>query len=124
MADNSSPTEPDDGRLTRRYESRAKAVVVQMRTEHPALLHNVSVTGLGLSLEVELDLDEQVKVRLINEVQRFEKEVRGKVRRVSATSDGRFFCGVELYTRLTPLDISHARTNIVSHPDHKGPLWV
>ena len=128
MAEQQPPEESQESRFTRRYESRAKAVVIretdQMRTGIPATLHNVSAGGLGLSLDLELELNEQLKVRIANEIQRFEKEVRGRVRRVSPTSDGRFFCGIELYTRLTPLDISLARTNIAAHPDHDGPLWV
>jgi hypothetical protein len=87
-------------------------------------LHNVSVGGLGFCIETELDEGEHIKIRLINQIQRFEKEVRGKVRRVSPTQEGTFFCGVELYTRLTPLDITLVRTNIVAHPDNDGPLWV
>lgn len=126
--DSSRDESSDDGRFTQRYKSHATAVIVretdQMRTGIPATLHNVSVGGVGFSIETELEIDEQIKIRLVNQIQRFEKEVRGKVRRVSPTKEGTFFCGVELYTRLTPLDITLVRTNIVAHPDNDGPLWI
>ena len=127
MTDSTPSEESPEDRFTRRYTSRASAVVVresdQMRTGIPATLHNVPTGGLGLTIETELQLGEQIKVRLSNEIQRFKKEVRGKVRRVTPTDEAAFYCGIELYTRLTPLEVSYAKTSIVSHPDSDGPLW-
>ena len=75
-------------------------------------------------IETELQLGEQIKIRLSNEIQKFKKEVRGTVRRVTPTDEGAFYCGVELNTRLTPLEVSFARISIVDHPENDGPLWV
>ena len=112
MTDSTPSEESPEDRFTRRYTSRASAVVVresdQMRTGIPATLHNVSTGGLGLTIETELQLGEQIKVRLSNEIQRFKKEVRGTVRRVTPTDEAAFFCGIELFTRLTPLEVSYA----------------
>ena len=46
------------------------------------------------------------------------------VRRVSPTDEATFFCGVELATRLTPLEVSYASKNVIAHPDSDGPLWI
>jgi hypothetical protein len=128
MTDSKRHDESQDDRFTRRYTSRANAVVVRetdhMRTGIPATLHNVSTGGLALSIETELQLGEQIKIRLSNEIQRFNKEVRGTVRRVSPTDEATFFCGVELATRLTPLEVSYASKNVIAHPDSDGPLWM
>ena len=128
MTDESPTDEGNEKRLTPRYQSTSRAVVVResdkMRTGFSVTLHNISVGGVGFCSAVELDVGEDLKLRIVNEVQRIEREVRGKVRRVSAVDGGDFFCGVELYTRLTPLDVSLLRTNIAAHPDHDGPLWI
>ena len=126
MTGHLSPVEPDNNRVTRRYASQATAVVVRendlMQTGIPAVLDDVSIDGLSFTIDTELKAGEQIKVRLKNEIQRFEKEVRGIVRRVAATDDGRFCCGVELQTRLTPLELSAARAGICPLDD--GPVWM
>lgn len=119
--------ESEQKRYTQRYRSRAVALVIRetdkMRTGIAAELIDVSAGGLRVLLETELNVGEQLKVRLKNEIERFEKEVRGIVRRATPTEDGRFDCGVELYTRLTPLEVSLARVNTDSDVDD-GPKWV
>ena len=126
MTGHPSPLEPDNKRFTRRYASQATAVVVRecdlMRNGIPALLEDVSNSGLSFTIDTELKAGEQMKIRLKNEIQRFDKEVRGIVRRVAPTEDGKFFCGVELQTRLTPLEVSAARASICPLGD--DPVWM
>ena len=65
----------------------------------------------------ELQIGEQIKVRLENVIQRFEKEVRGVVRHSLACQDNEHCYGVELYTRLTPLEVSLVRAYVMPEPE-------
>ena len=114
-------------RLMIRYPSLARALVVRetdmMRCGFDATLRNLSAGGLGLRLRVPLDPGEQVKVVVRNQIQRIEKEVRGIVRHV--TPDGEdFLVGVELCSRLTPLEVGLLRMGLPTDPHGSGPTWV
>lgn len=99
-----------------RYPVKGSALVLRdsdvMRVGCEANLVNVSIGGLGLDSPIPLNLNEQVKILVTNAVQRITKEVRGVVRHVTPAGDGRYRVGVELYGRLTPLEVSLLRMGL------------
>ena len=99
-----------------RYPSNAGAVIIRetdfMRLGTDARVRNVSLGGLGLDSEEPLELNEQVKIQLRNDIQRFQKEVRGVVRHVTYMEDGVVRIGIELMLRLTPLEVGLLRMGI------------
>lgn len=119
----------DDRRGNTRYRARAKATIYRdtdaMRTGSPADTHDISVGGLGLLMkESPPDLDEVIKIRLVNEIQRFDREVRGYVRHVTKTDDDFYRIGVELLTRLTPLEVSLLRLTCDTGLGNNDSGWV
>lgn len=127
MSDESQPRRRPERRFMIRYPSKAGAVVVRdsdmMRIGLEGSLKDVSVGGIGLLMDEPLQINEQVKIRLHNEVQRFEKEVRGIVRHATAREDGRYHNGVELLLRLTPLEVSLLRMGMAGESS-QGPQWM
>ena len=111
-----------------RYPSTGGATVVRdtdkMRSGLEAALHDVSTTGVGIHMEAMLEIGEQVKLRLRNDVQRFEKEVRGTVRHCTPIAGNRNLVGIELLTRLTPLEVSLLRMGIAGEPGDAKPRWI
>jgi hypothetical protein len=89
-----------------------------------AVLLDVSTAFLSLRTQGSFALDEQVKIRLRNVVQRFEKEARGTVRKAEPTDDGSTIVGIDLLTRLSPLEVSLLKMGIVSHQSGSGSKWV
>jgi PilZ domain len=122
-----SPPEASERRRTVRLRSRSRAIVLRdtdaMRTGLEGALLDVSVEGLGFAIDEPLEPGEHIKVRVRNEVQRFEREVRGIVRRVRADEDGAWLIGVELRSRLTPLDVSLLRTGLLDTGGDPS-VWV
>lgn len=119
----------DDRRGSTRYPARAKAMIYRdsdaMRTGSPASTNDISVSGLGLLMkESPPDLDEVIKIRLTNEIQRFDREVRGYVRHVTKTDDDVYRIGVELLTRLTPLEVSLLRLSCTAGLGDNESSWV
>src|SRR5262245_17614892 len=98
-----------DRHIRLRHLGRAEAVILRdcdtMRIGLRADLHTVNASALGIISLVPLTVGEQIKVRLRNEVQRFAVELRGAVRRLEPTEDGRYLVAIELYTRLMPLEV-------------------
>ena len=111
MARDENSADGTDSRFVKRRRSNSHVRVLRatdlMRTGIDGGLVNLSTAGLGLVLDVELDLNEDVDLEIVNEIQRFRKKARGVVRHVDEQSDGSWSIGVELYTRLTPYDVSH-----------------
>jgi hypothetical protein len=70
-----------------------------------------------------LQVDEQLKIRLKNVVQRCEKEVRGVVRKATRGADGTMTIEIDLFTRLTPIEVSMLRMG-VARDENAGPRWV
>lgn len=97
-------------RFLMRYPSKAGARVIRdtdlMRNGIDGKLKDLSSAGLGILLTVPLEVNEQIKVELHNDVQRIAKEVRGVIRHVTLQDDELYHIGVELFTRLTPLEVS------------------
>lgn len=113
------PPDLPERRLMVRYPSTAGATVLRdsdaMRVGTEAKLHDVSIGGIGLTLKTDIPgIGEQIKVRLVNQIQRIEKEVRGVVRHVTPRDDGTFQIGLELYVRLTPLEVSLLKMSLPS----------
>jgi hypothetical protein len=117
----------DNRRRTMRLRSKSRVVVIRdtdaMRNGAEGALLDVSCEGLGFALDVPLEAGEQIKIRVRNEIQRFEKEVRGIVRRVTADEGGGHLIGVELRARLTPLDVSMLRSGLLNTLG-EGAVWV
>ncbi len=112
MPDESQPTDRPEGerRLIPRFPSRSIAVVLRdsdlMRLGITGRVIDISVVGVGIVLPEPLEVGEQIKMRLKNEIQRFERETRGFVRHVTPRDDGTFQIGVSLQLRLTPFEVS------------------
>lgn len=96
----------------------------KMRTGIQATLASVAVAAIELRTPTQLDMDEQIKIQLENIVQRFKREVRGAVRSVSANQSGEFEYRVELFTRLTPLDVSLLKMGLRTDSEPGGTKWV
>ena len=108
----------DNRRRNVRLRSKSRVVVVRdtdmMRNGVQGSLLDVSCDGLGFVIDEPLEIGEQIKIRVRNDIQRFEKEIRGIVRRVIVDEEGGYQIGVELRCRLTPLDVSMLRSGLLS----------
>ena len=124
---NAEPPEASSARVhgrTPRSPGEPRAAIYRdgdvMRWGIEGDLDDVSISAIGKILDDPMDLGEQIKVTLINDLQKVRKEVRGVVRQVTRLDDGRHQIDVELFTRLTPLEISllkmglHRRKNDTS----------
>jgi hypothetical protein len=95
-----------------------------MRGGCDALLTELA-TGLALlQVRTELELNEQLKIRLQNIVQKCEKDLRGVVRKSERLVNGAIAIEVELFTRLTPLEVSMLKMGIASPDADTAPKWV
>lgn len=134
--ENRRATEVGERRFLVRYPSRCQAIVERdtdaMRIGIEARIADVTATGIGLSMREPLQVDETVKLQLRNEIQRFSREVRGTVRHVTllpnpdpdSEAPGEYRVGIELITRLTPLEVSLLRMGIGSQSDGDRPRWI
>jgi hypothetical protein len=68
-------------------------------------------------------VDEQVKIQVQNPVQRIEKEVRGIVRHATRQDDGQWYVGLELLSRLTPLEVGMLRMGLKRDADEEA-VWM
>lgn len=96
-----------------------------MRSGSDALLLDISTGFLTLRSPGKFAPDDQIKIRLRNDVQRCQKETRGTIRTVDTSEDGSSTFVVELFTRLTPLEVSMLKMG-VGLPDvgESGSKWV
>ncbi len=126
--ENDQPKKPSDRRIKTRHAGNAAALVVRdddiMRTGINGDLYDVSATGVGLTLEAEVNLTEQVRITLNNPVQRIQKETRGTVRHVSQHQDGTWRVGIELATRLTPLEVNLLKMGIEPSSREDSSEWI
>jgi hypothetical protein len=117
-----------DRRYHLRHLGRAETIILRdcdvMRVGLRVGLQTVCASALGIISPVALKVGEQIKVRLHNEVQRFHTEMRGAVRRQEATEDGRFLAGIELFSRLMPLDVMMLRRAGIDDVTYSGKIWV
>ena len=130
MADESSDTPKPEPKRSIGYSSLgARALVIRetdaMRDGIRGLLREVSMAKLVVGLPQELPVGEQINLRLRNLVQRFRKEARGVVRQAEPDKDraDEYLIEIELFTRLTPLEVSLLRMGI-REDTQRGPRWV
>jgi hypothetical protein len=117
---------PDDPRRPPKASSTALIVREsdKMRTGTDAAVLDISMSSLLLSTRGPFTVDEQIKIRLRNVVQRFEKEARGVVRKVDANADGSTTLTLELLTRLSALEVSLLKMGIATGEPGSGSKWV
>ena len=112
-------------RRTTRSPGAPKAAIYRdddvMRWGIEGDLAEVSISGIVMILDDPMTVGEQIKVTLINDLQKVRKEVRGVVRQVTARDDSRHQIDVELFTRLTPLEMSLLKMGL--NRRKAGPKW-
>ena len=116
-------------RVSQRRLSKASARLIRetdaMRDGFIVRLADISMTGISIVTNVALEVDEHVKLELSNPVQRVEKQTRGVVRHVTPRDDGKFAVGLELATRLSPLEVSLFKMGIPDgSQDDGGKIWM
>jgi hypothetical protein len=109
-------------------KASSTAVVIReadrMRTGIEAAVLDVATGTLTLLTHGQFAVDEQIKIRLKNVVQRFAKETRGLVRKVTANGDGPTTLSVELLSRLSALEVSLVKMGIASSQEGSTSKWV
>ena len=130
MADESSEAPKPEPRRALGYSSLgARALVIRetdaMRDGIRGLLREVSMARLVVGLPQALPAGEQINLRLRNLVQRFRKEARGIVRLAEPDKEraDEYLIEVELFTRLTPLEVSLLRMGIRDNTQRE-PRWM
>lgn len=117
-----------DRRKHQRRPGKADVQVVResdaLRKGIPAGLVDVSVGGVGLLTQEQYTQGERVSVRLKNEIQRYCREIRGVVRWVQDAEPGMFRVGIELGTRLSPLDLMGMAALPTSHESTGNKVWM
>ena len=115
-------------RLWLRHLGRAETIIVRdddvMRIGMRVGLQTISASGLGIVSPVPLRVGEQLKIKLCNEIQRFVANMRGAVRRIEPIGDGNFLAGIELFSRLMPLDVMMLRRAGLADVTCTGKIWV
>jgi len=126
--DASGDVQGDERRSTPRRRGSASALIIResdvMRFGVKGELRDVSATGLGLVMESPLEPNEQIKIQLTNVIQRVEKEVRGAVRHSTLQEDGTYHVGIELSSRLTPLEVSLLAMGVPTDSQDGQKTWV
>ena len=111
-----------------RHLGKAETIILRdadvMRLGLQVGLQTISTGTLGIVSPIPMRIGEQIKVRLRNDIQRFSTELRGAVRRLEPTADGRFVVGIELFSRLMPLDVMMLRRAGVADVSFTGKIWV
>jgi hypothetical protein len=108
--------------------SNAAAVVTResdvMRSGIEGKLKDVSLGGVGVLLQTPPEVNETVHLILRNDIQKIQKETRGTVRHVTPHGQGVYHVGIELFNRLTPLEVSLLRMGLSHESQAEGPTWV
>lgn len=117
-----------DRRHLIRYPAKAEAIVIResdaMRLGLEARLADISPRGVGLLFRGETpEQGEAVTVHLQNDIQRVRKQTRGVVRHITPEESGEVRVGLELYSPLTPLEVSLFRMGI-ARGDGEDAVWV
>lgn len=117
-----------DRRKHQRRAGKADVQVVResdaLRKGIPASLVDVSVGGVGLLTREQYTQGERVSVRLKNEIQRYCREIRGVVRWIQEVESGGYRVGIELGTRLSPLDLMGMAALSTSHDSTAEKVWL
>lgn len=111
-----------------RHLGRAETIVLRdadvMRVGLRVRLYKINASSLSIISPVPLRIGEQIKIKLRNDVQRFVTELRGVARRLAPTEDDSFLVGIELFSRLMPLDVMMLRRAGVADVSYTGKIWV
>jgi hypothetical protein len=94
-----------------------------MRAGYDAVLRGVSTSQLILEGPPGLNPQDQIKIKLRHVVQRFEKEVRGLVRTIEPIDAQLERITVELFTRLTPIEVSVLKMGIDASSGKTEKRW-
>lgn len=125
--DSEVPPKSDAAKLPRSL-SRSQATIIlendPMRTGTPANIYELATGRLGLQTEYPPDLNEMLKVRLKNDIQKIERLVRGIVREVTQVGDGLYRVQIELFARLTPLDVLLLKATFADDTQEDGTVWI
>jgi hypothetical protein len=124
---------PDDARTAKKLSPQPKrtasatARIIRetdmMRVGLDAVVRGVTPTELVLEGSPGLKVQDQIKIQLHHVVQRFDKEVRGLVRQVEPLDAESERVTVELFTRLTPVEVGVLKMGI-DVSGSTGPRWV
>jgi hypothetical protein len=121
------PSDPKGPQPARRRGASTTARIIRemdmMRAGIDAVLRSVSTSQLVLEGPPGLKLQDQIKVHLHHVVQRFEKEVRGLVRQLEPIDAETERITVELFTRLTPVDVGVLKMGI-DVDGNAAPRWI
>ena len=117
------PAQPSPAKRTSGATAHIIREMDMMRAGIDAVLREVSAGQLVLEVPPGLKLQDQIKVKLHHIVQRFEKEVRGLVRQVEPIDAQTERVTVELFTRLTPVEVGVLKMGI-DVDQNAGPRWV
>lgn len=117
-----------DRRKHQRRPGKANVQVVResdaLRKGIPADLVDVSAGGVGLLTQEPYTPGERISVRLKNEIQRYCREIRGVVRWIQKVESGGYRVGIELGTRLSPLDLMGMAALPKSHESTGDKVWM
>ncbi|MGE3315497.1 MAG: hypothetical protein AB7O26_10310 [Planctomycetaceae bacterium] len=125
------PQPPPPGGTSEGYSTLgSRALVIRdsdaMRNGIRGMVREVATNKLLVRLPQTLPQNEQIQLKLRNFVQRFRKEARGVVR--GHTPDPKvpdhFLIEVELYSRLTPLEVSLLRMGVRDENIPRTKKWV
>ena len=94
-----------------------------MRAGYDAVLRGVSTSQLVLEGPSGLNPQDQIKIKLRHVVQRFEKEVRGLVRTIEPIDAQLQRITVELFTRLTPIELSVLKMGVDASSGKTEKRW-
>lgn len=118
----------EDRRRHQRRPGKADVHLVResdaLRKGIPVGLVDVSVGGVGVISREPFAQGEHVSVRLRNEIQRYCREIRGVVRWVRETEPGNYRLGIELGTRLSPLDLMGMAALSTGHETNGDKKWM
>ncbi len=130
MADESSETPKPKPKRSLGYVSLgSRALIIRdtdaMRDGIRGMVREVSMNKLTVGLPEALPMNEQIKIKLRNLIQRFRKDARGVIRHIEPDKERQeeFLIEIELYTRLTPLEVSLLRMGIRDDQQHR-PRWL
>ncbi len=122
-----SNSSPEASRPPVRPTSSTTARVIReadmMRGGYDAALRGVSASNLVLEGPPGLKLQDQIKIKLHHVVQRFDKEVRGLVRQIEPIDANTERIKVDLFTRLTPIEVSVLKMGIEIEGGQAEKRW-
>jgi hypothetical protein len=108
---------------TARTTARIIREMDMMRAGYDAVLRGVDTSQLVLEGPPGLNPQDQIKIKLHHVVQRFDKEVRGLVRTIEPIDAQLQRITVELFTRLTPIELSVLKMGVDASSGTTEKRW-